>query len=403
VDFGTTSNPQDCFNIQRGAEPQGPYIDSEFYTGWLDHWSETHETVDTSAVTSTLSAILALNASVSMYMYHGGTNFNFTGGANGDNLADLEPDPTSYDYDAPLNEAGDPTDKYYAIRDTIAQYMEVPNGTLPQPSAKLSFGPVSLTSAGTVFDLISTLAYGDPVASDTPLNFEELSLGYGYVLYQTTLTDSYDSVPLSIPGLSDRGYVYVDGELIDILERSNGVTSTTISGDSGQTLSIIVENQGRVNFGVGLTDFKGLRHEVSLDGSDVTQTWNHYLLPFNNTNMIQTTSTSCDLPAVFTGTFVLDNSTLLDTFLDPTGWGKGVAVLNDVILGRYWPTEGPQVTLYVPSVYLNAPPASNTLVMIEFEQSNCQDGGATVTFTDTPYINKPVSTSQEAARFRRHL
>jgi beta-galactosidase len=327
-------------------------------------------------------------------MYHGGTNFNFTTGANGDNLPDLATDPTSYDYDAPLDEAGDPTDKYYAIRDTIAQYMAVPNGTLPQPSPKLAFGPVTLTSTGTIFDHLTQLTLGDVVVNDTALNFEELSLPYGFILYETTLTSDYDSAELSIPGLSDRAYVFVDDVQLTILERTGGATSANITGQSGQVLRILLENQGRVNYGSGIKDIKGLRHVVTLGGVDLEGPWNHYRLPMNNTDLAQDLNPTdpCALPALFRGTFVLDNDTVLDTFLDPTGWGKGVAVLNDVVLGRYWPTVGPQVRLYVPGVYLNAPPASNTLVMVEFEQSNCQSNGTTtVTFSDTSYLNMPVS------------
>ena len=51
-------------------------------------------------------------------MYEGGTNFGYTNGAND---PPYMPVPTSYDYDAPLNESGDITVKYYAVRDIISK------------------------------------------------------------------------------------------------------------------------------------------------------------------------------------------------------------------------------------------------------------------------------------------
>lgn len=46
--------------------------------------------------------------------------FTIPAGANGDEDTYL-PQLTSYDYDAPLTEAGDPTPKYFEIRDVISK------------------------------------------------------------------------------------------------------------------------------------------------------------------------------------------------------------------------------------------------------------------------------------------
>jgi beta-galactosidase len=396
IDSGGAKNPEGLFRVQRTVEPAGPYVNSEFYPGWMSHWNSSHHPFPTSFVTRQLDEMLALNASVSMYMYHGGTSFNFYSGANSDNTTGYIPEITSYDFDAPLSEAGDPTEKYYAIRDIIAKYIDVPNGTLPQPSPKLAFGPVTLMSVGTIFELLPVLTAGEPVVAETPLTFEALSQPHGYVLYEKVLMEDYSADILSVPEIHDRAYVFINDSVVGILERMTQVTDVSITASEGETLRILVENQGRINFGAGIQELKGLLPSVTLGGSELVGEWTHYSLPFNNTDLLLdlSTSSACSLPAAFAGSFVLPNSTVLDTYLDPTGWGKGVAIVNGVNLGRYWPTAGPQVTLYVPSVYLNPYPATNSIVMVEFEQSNCEVGqSASVTFTDVPNIDAHVSSN----------
>ena len=66
VDFGTSDNVDKAFQSQRDFEPKGPLVNSEFYTGWLDHWGEPHSRVATQNVVDTLDKILSMNASVNM-------------------------------------------------------------------------------------------------------------------------------------------------------------------------------------------------------------------------------------------------------------------------------------------------------------------------------------------------
>lgn len=102
----------------------------------LDHWQKPHHKTKSSIVTAALDHILALGANVNIYMYHGGTSFGFTAGANIDgNMYD--PCPTSYDYDAPLSEAGDPTAKYFAIKETISK-VQIKYNTLQCTSWEVS-------------------------------------------------------------------------------------------------------------------------------------------------------------------------------------------------------------------------------------------------------------------------
>jgi len=123
--------------VQRG----GPPVNSEFYPGWLSHWQEPLSTVQPSDVVIGMKAMLALNASFNFYMFHGGTNFGFTSGANTNDSTDSVgylPQLTSYDYDAPLDEAGDPTAKYFSIKRTLKEAVSIRDyvttaGTIFQP------------------------------------------------------------------------------------------------------------------------------------------------------------------------------------------------------------------------------------------------------------------------------
>ena len=70
-------------------------------------------------------------------------------GANGyQDSRKFQPQPTSYDYDAPLTEAGDPTTKYFLIMETIAKYAPVPPGPVPPATKKFAYGKVMMTQVG---------------------------------------------------------------------------------------------------------------------------------------------------------------------------------------------------------------------------------------------------------------
>lgn len=134
VDFGPEVNVDKAFSMQRKYEPKGPLVNSEYYPGWLTHWGEKMARKDTADVVNTLKKMLSMGANVNFYMYFGGTNFGFTAGANYNNV--YVSDITSYDYDAPLSEAGDLTPKFYAIKETIAEYIPPPNNISVKTSEK---------------------------------------------------------------------------------------------------------------------------------------------------------------------------------------------------------------------------------------------------------------------------
>ncbi|XP_029678912.1 beta-galactosidase [Formica exsecta] len=367
VDFGTSVNVTNNFQSMRLYQPRGPLVNSEFYPGWLTHWGETFQRVKTEAVTKTLNEMLALGASVNIYMFYGGTNFALTSGANG-GAGVYSPQITSYDYDAPLTEAGDPTDKYFAIRDVIGQYLPLPNMSLPTVSPKGNYGPVLLEPIQKLFDSRSSFVVSLAIGN-RPKTFEHLSVNQGFVLYETDLPPPvFDPVILRAIA-KDRALVYVDGRLSGILSRIDKIYTIPLENPYGRRLSLLVENQGRLNFGNEIHDFKGISN-VTISGTPLTNwTMTGYAISdvssLRDVITIDIDSGSLNNGPVFLrGRFTITGQPL-DTFLDTTGWGKGVAFVNGHNLGRYWPLVGPQITLYVPAPYLRT--GENELILLELE------------------------------------
>ncbi|XP_047435660.1 beta-galactosidase [Mugil cephalus] len=401
VDFGPGSNITAAFQAQRHAEPRGPLVNSEFYAGWLDNWGSGHSVVSSSSVAKALNGILALGANVNIYMFIGGTNFGYWNGAN----SPYRPQPTSYDYDAPLTEAGDLTEKYFAIREVIGMYQKIPEGPIPPSTPKYAYGAVSMKKLQTVTDALEILSFSGPVKSVYPQSFNDLKQIFGFVLYRTTLpVNCSKPTPLSSPlnGVHDRAYVSVDGVAVGILERFK-VLTINVTGKAGSQVDILVENMGRINYGSGINDFKGLVTNLTL-GQDPLTGWTMYslsidevvsqgLLPVQNptlTNPPQPAALSP--PTFYGGSFIIPDGIPdlpQDTYISLPKWRKGQIWINGFNLGRYWPTRGPQVTLFVPANLLSTA-APNNVTVLELEGAPCSSGVCTVEFTSTPILNATV-------------
>ncbi|XP_046292954.1 beta-galactosidase isoform X2 [Marmota monax] len=412
VDFGTGSNVTADFQTQRKVEPNGPLVNSEFYTGWLDHWGQPHSTVKTEVLASSLYEILARGASVNLYMFIGGTNFAYWNGAN----TPYAPQPTSYDYDAPLSEAGDLTEKYFVLRKVIQMFEEVPEGPIPPSTPKFAYGKVSLKKLKTVEAALDILCPGGPIKSLYPLTFIQVKQYFGFVLYRTTLPqDCSNSTSLHAPlsGVHDRAYVSVNGVPQGILERAS-VTPLNITGKAGATLDLLVENMGRVNYGRYINDSKGLVSNLTL-GSSILTNWT--IFPLGTEDAVRShlqgwggqdagchyenctdSSPNYTLPAFYVGNFSIPSGIPdlpQDTFIQFSGWTKGQVWINGFNLGRYWPAQGPQMTLFVPRHILTTS-APNNITVLELERapcSACGPGLCTVELVDTPVINRPVATN----------
>lgn len=337
----------------------GPYFCPEFYPGWLDHWGEEHAVVPAEKFLATYEALLASGISVSLYMVHGGTNFGFMNGANFGGR--YQPQPTSYDYDAPIDEAGRPTPKFFAMRSVIKKYL--PAGTLlPDPPPMTEVIEIPPVELGEPAPLFRSLSPG--LRSEHLLSMEDIDQGYGYILYRTRIATAGT---LMLSGVRDYAVVYLDGSKAATIDRRHTGGKFSLAVERVPcTLDILVENGGRINYDVLVDNRKGLIGSVRLDGTEVTG-WEIIGLPFASAPAVtpapgEGTRTA---PFVCRGRFQLTKTG--DTFLDLRGWGKGMVWVNNHSLGRYW-AIGPQQTLYVPGAWLTR--GENEIVVFELEGSS---------------------------------
>jgi beta-galactosidase len=364
VNFG--SGAVDAFAKLREYQPEGPLLCAEFWNGWFDHWGEAHHTRDPQDAAAALDEILALGASVNLYMFHGGTNFGLMSGANEVPYPNYQATVTSYDDDAPLNEAGDPTPKYFAFREVLGRYTTLPDLPAPEPSPKLSLGPVRLGESAGFFESLNELS--SPISSATPEPMERLGFNVGFILYRTQvdapgIKASLGKASLTIRELHDRAQVFLKGNLVGVLEREFHQDSLDVEIPSnGAQIDILVENMGRVNYGSGLADRKGITDAVLL-GQQTLYDWKIYPIRLEESHLASLAFSplrSLNGPAFFRGTFRVEDPR--DTFLALPGWTKGLAWINGFCLGRYW-NRGPQKRLYLPAPLLRQ--GENELIVFE--------------------------------------
>ena len=351
---------------------KGPYMVAEFYPGWLSHWAEPFPQVTAESVARQTEDYLKNDVSFNFYMVHGGTNFAFTSGANYDKRRDIQPDLTSYDYDAPISEAGWVTPKYDSIRNVIQKYVDYKLPEAPAPTPLIEIPSIKLNK---VADAIAYAEKNKPVSNVSPLTFEQLEQGYGYVLYSRRFNQPISGT-LEIPGLRDYATIYIDGEKVGELNRNTQTYEMDIEVPFNATLQILVENMGRINYGSEIVhNTKGIISPVVINGQEITGNWEMYQLPMSQMPDFSTMGRSAlnngsaqakrlqGCPVIYEGTFTLDETG--DTFINMENWGKGIVFVNGHNLGRYW-YVGPQQTLYLPGVWLNK--GENKIVI--FEQLN---------------------------------
>ncbi len=341
---------------------EGPYMVAEFYPGWLDHWAEPFQKVSTESVVKQTEKYLKAGVSFNYYMVHGGTNFAFTSGANYDKQHDIQPDITSYDYDAPISEAGWATPKYLALRKLFQENVSYKIPAIPAQIPVIKIPSIKLNQSVDLFTFKNAIK---PVESDTPKTFEDLNQGYGYVLYSKHFTQPING-KLEIKGLRDYALVYVNGKRVGELNRYYKNYSCDIDIPFNATLDILVENMGRINYGAEIIhNLKGIISPVTIDGNEITGDWKMYKLPMDHQPDLQHNANTYtkNQPVIYNGSFTLSKTG--DAFLDMSKWGKGIVFVNGHNLGRYW-NIGPQQTLYLPGCWLKK--GKNTVAV--FEQIN---------------------------------
>ncbi len=357
MNFGTGANIDNEFRLLKELRPDAPLMCSEFWSGWFDKWGGRHETRGAEAMVDGLREMLEKNISFSLYMTHGGTNWWHWAGANSPGFA---PDVTSYDYDAPINEAGQTTDKYWELRNMMATFTD--GKRLPPVPKEFPVVSVPKTEFHEVAPLFDNLP--EPLSSTDIKTFEELNQGWGSVLYRTTVPQSVTTESiLQVTEAHDYAQVFLNGQFVGKLDRINHESTLLLPPlNEGDQLDIYVEALGRINFGRAIKDFKGITEKVELsytlsDQSHVTvdlKGWQFFLLPDDyesqrNMTYVPVKENNHGVRGNYRATFRLGR--VGDTFLNMETWGKGQVYVNGHAIGRFWQI-GPQQTLYMPGCWL---------------------------------------------------
>jgi len=341
---------------------KGPYMVAEFYSGWLDHWREDFVKISAKDIAAQLEEYLKNDVSFNFYMVHGGTNFGFTSGANFTAEIPIQPQLTSYDYDAPIAENGGVTEKFFAIRKLMAKYQKNTLPEIPEAIPVINLGKVKLNKSQSLFDVIEDL---EPVRSVNPISFEELGQGDGYVLYRKRFTQPI-SGKLKIKGLRDYATVFVNGKKTGTINRMDNFFELDIKIPFNGVLDILVENMGRINYGNQIPyNKKGIIEPVFINEWEITGNWQMYKLPMEKMPELpkEAQTARADLPTLYQGQFKVKK--VGDVYLDMAKWGKGIVFVNGHNLGRFW-SVGPQQTLYLPGCWLKK--GNNNIVV--FDQEN---------------------------------
>ena len=370
MNFGTGANIDDQFRRLRELRPNAPLMCSEFWSGWFDKWGARHETRPAKDMVDGIDEMLSKGISFSLYMTHGGTSFGHWAGANSPGFA---PDVTSYDYDAPINEYGAPTEKYWLLRKTLQKYAD---GKLPAVPGKaadiISIPKMTLQNVAPIYMGVDSTAESCDIQT-----FEEMNMGYGSMIYNTELPEISEGSMLHIDG-HDFVQVFVGGKYVGKIDRVKNERSLPLPATrKGDVLTLLVEGMGRINFGRAIKDFKGLVGDVTLtadvDGDELTWNLKDWRMrriadDYQTARRAMTTphddlalaSTTPSAIGYYKATFKLKKTG--DTFLNMETWGKGQVYVNGHALGRFW-SIGPQQTLYCPGCWLKK--GENEIVVLD--------------------------------------
>ena len=369
MNFGTGANIDQQFRRLGELRPNAPKMCSEFWSGWFDKWGARHETRPAKDMVDGMDEMLSKGISFSLYMTHGGTSFGHWAGANSPGFA---PDVTSYDYDAPINEYGQATPKFWELRTMMQKYSQtklpaVPKAPMPiiavKPFALNEFAPLML---GT-----------DQDAEGYLRTFEEMDMGWGTMVYTTTLPEIKAPSVLTAE-MHDYAQVFVDDKYIGKIDRVRNERSLTLPAvGKGSKLTIVVEAMGRINFGRAIKDFKGIVGDVTItadiDDNEIVwkpRRWHNITIPDDYAIALKAFDrqqkgerTEGDVSGkrgYYRGSFIINK--VGDTFLNFEAFGKGQVWVNGHAMGRIW-RIGPQQTLYVPGCWLKK--GKNEVVVLD--------------------------------------
>ena len=371
MNFGTGANIAEQFQKLKEMRPEAPLMCSEFWSGWFDKWGARHETRPADDMVAGIDEMLSQGISFSLYMTHGGTSFGHWAGANSPGFA---PDVTSYDYDAPINEYGQPTKKYWRLREVLQRYSKEKLPAVPKsPTPIISVPAFKMSRVMDINHLVTATR-----ESRELLTMEDLDTGWGMIEYTTTLPEVDVESVLTLDECHDFAQIFIDGNYVGTIDRAKHERKMMIPPvKKGSVLTILVEAMGRINFGRAINDRKGITKAVTLqaetDNHEVTwnlKDWKIRAIADDYAAIrkaIDERPVLSSEPAViqsnggyFMGRFVLKK--VGDTFLNMESFGKGQVWVNGHAIGRYW-NIGPQQTLYVPGCWLRR--GSNEVLVLD--------------------------------------
>lgn len=364
LNFGSRSRT--AFNVLKGFENDGPNMCGEFWCGWFDHWRDKHHTRNSLEIVNEIKGFIDNGASFNMYMFHGGTNFGFTAGANHNQGHGYEPTVTSYDYCAMLTEWGDYTPAYHAVRKLLCEKQGIEPPELPESPKLQSIGKVELTEAASLFENLDNI--GEKHHVPVPEGMEYFGQNFGLIYYETTLKGKYNASPMYVKNVHDFADVYFDGEkkasidrtlysvegkttLKDVIfKKKKGESSPflmpALSGE--RKIGVLVDTMGRVNYGENMLDRKGIS-DIYL-GIQRLMNYDVWTLPLDNLDKLKySSSVKKDEPVFLKGKFKADSKA--DCFVHLDGFNRGCVYINGFNLGRFWKV-GPQKSLYIPGTLL---------------------------------------------------
>ena len=363
LNFGTNADVLKQFRRLKELRPDMPLMCSEYWSGWFDGWGQPHQHRSWEPMVKGIATMLENNISFSLYMTHGGTSFGPWAGANNKGFA---PDCTSYDYDAPIDEQGSATEKYYRLRELLQQYSDTKLPAVPKPIPVISLPEMTFSLFA---PLMGEENLPQAVTSVEIQPMEQFGQGYGSMVYSTTLPAATEGSLLRITDMCDYARVYIGGKLVGQLYRGHGYETTLRlpAVKQGQRLDIFIEAMGRINYSKLIHDPKGITERVELfttssEGHQLTydlRNWQVRLLPadydfvssrhYGNNSQLSTLNSQLSREGYYRTTFRLKKTG--DTYLNLFTWGKGLVWVNGHCLGRFWQI-GPQQTLFLPGCWL---------------------------------------------------
>lgn len=400
--------------VLKHIQPKAPPMVMEFWIGWYDHWGSNHHTRHADHIAKMLRDIVFNHdASVNVYMFMGGTNFGFMSGANLDDKHGFEPVTTSYDYDAFVTEFGHcHSFKFEAARTVLREFWaqlgdEKRLKAMDEPSPRPPFlstyvGKIPLTASITMLNILNEISASNSHVQ-FPISIEAVGGDFGYVLYRHLLArPSEKGSYLELNSVRDVAYVMFDGVVAQRVQRKHPNDTTTegleaptrISLSEGtKHIDILVENSGRVNYGMAIHDRKGLLGNVTLDDVPL-EGFDMYLLSFPQDHpWIRNIDlrTSIDLaitamhgrlahppmgestsqPSLFHGLFEISRG-LFEGKQPPSCfcqvYGRGTLWINGFNVGRFnTGTSHPQQSLFIPGSLLRV--GSNDIVVFHIDMS----------------------------------